>query len=76
MDYTKTVVGAILGLVAATVSLAVAFGIHLDAAEREAIIGEAVAITAFAPLIGALLDHGKAQAESRTSAAIINSTPK
>jgi hypothetical protein len=71
MAYTRTIVGAITGLVVATVALAVAFGVHLNDSERAAIVAEASAVLAFAPLIGAVLDHGKAQSESRTSAAII-----
>lgn len=76
MDYTKTIIGAVIGLVTATISLLIAFGVHLDAAERSAIVAEASAVLAFAPLIGAVLDHAKAQSESRTGAAIIASQTK
>lgn len=73
MEYKGTITGAVIGIVTATVTLLIAFGVHISSKERDAIIAEATAITAIAPAIGAVLDHGKAQAESRTSAAIITS---
>ncbi len=69
-----TITGAILGLVGSTISLAIAFGVAIRPELRDAIIAEATAVLAIAPLVGALFDHGKRQASSRVAAAAIASS--
>lgn len=68
-DNRGTITGAILGLVGSTISLAIAFGVSIRPELRDAMIAEATAVLSIAPLVGALVDHGK-----RTAAAAIASS--
>lgn len=61
--------GSALAVIIAALGLAVAFGVHISAQERDAIIAFATAVIAVAPSIGALFDHSHRQAESRVEAA-------
>jgi hypothetical protein len=64
-----TIYGAFVGLVSASVDLAIAFGLKVTPQEKTAVIAEATAITIIAPIIGALWDHSHRQAASRVAAA-------
>ena len=66
---TGTLSGAVLGVVTATVSLAIAFGWHISPRAQAAIIAEATAITVVAPAVGAAYDHSKRQSAARIQAA-------
>lgn len=67
---SATFAGAFVGIVTATVNLAVMFGFTFTDGQRTAIIAEATAITVIAPLVGRWLDHSKQQAEARSQAAV------
>lgn len=70
MNGNKGVIaGAIIGLATATTSLAIAFGVHLSTAERDAIIAETTALIAIAPLVGVAYDHSHRQSKARIEAA-------
>lgn len=69
--HTATIAGAVISIVTATLNLLVVFGVHLSNAEKTAIIAEATAVVAIAPLIGAFIDHSRRQAVATTNAAYI-----
>lgn len=57
MNYKGTAAGALLGLVAAILGVATQFGITLTAAQHDAIMTLAGAVTVAAPFAGLALDH-------------------
>lgn len=67
MQYTGTISGAAIGLVGATIGLTIAFGVPIDKQLQDALLAEAAAIANVAPLIGAIIDHSRAQVESRAA---------
>ena len=64
-----TLGGSIVALVSAAIGLAVAFGVHVTPAERDAVISFVTAAIVVAPLVGAAFDHGNKQAAARVEAA-------
>lgn len=70
-----TVVGVVVALVQAIIGLALAFGLDISKAREQAIVDLVVAFAAVIPVVGAIFDHGKAQATARVAAAVVIATP-
>jgi hypothetical protein len=64
-----TLAGALLGLVAAAVGLASAFGLSITPVEHDAILTFSGAVALVAPFVGALFDHSNKQVAARQEAA-------
>lgn len=70
-----TLVGVVVALVQAVIGLGLAFGLDVSKAQEQAIVDVVVAFAAVIPVVGAILDHGKAQATARVAAAVVIAPP-
>lgn len=66
-----TLVGTVIALVQAIIGLALAFHLSISKAQTDAIVELIVAFAAVLPVVGAIFDHGKAQATARVAAAVV-----
>lgn len=66
-----TLVGSVVALVQAIIGLALAFHLSISKAQSDAIVDLIVAFAAVLPVVGAIFDHGKAQATARVAAAVV-----
>lgn len=66
-----TLTGSVIALAQAIIGLAVAFHLSISAAQTHAIVDLVVAFAAVLPVVGAIFDHGKAQATARVAAATV-----
>lgn len=66
-----TLVGLAVALVQAVIGLVIAFGFDVSKAKEQAIVDVVVAFAAVIPVVGAIFDHGKAQATARVAAAVV-----
>lgn len=63
--------GSVVALVQAIIGLALAFHLSISKAQTDAIVDLIVAFAAVLPVVGAIFDHGKAQATARVAAAVV-----
>lgn len=70
-----TVLGLVVALIQATIGLLIAFDVSLTKAQSAAIVDVVVAFAAVIPVVGAIFDHGKAQATARVAAAVVIAPP-
>lgn len=66
-----TLIGSVVALVQAIAGLALAFHLNISKAQTDAIVDVVVAFAGVLPIVGAIFDHGKAQATARVAAAAV-----
>lgn len=66
-----TFVGSVVALVQAIIGLALAFHLSISKDQTDSIVEVVTAFAAVLPVVGAIFDHGKAQATARVAAAVV-----